>query len=335
MKLYIIGGIIGILLLIPVGAKAATDQGQLPTKWTYTREWVNTNLLTWRANAKLSLLVIYATDRASNIVTATNSGAIDKIPDLSNRYIAIETKINSILTSRNLANKSALVETIQTSTLNQQQILSEARQKLTDDTAKQSLATIQSSAVNQFKSVVSNVKGQDGVAEYANQVVATWRDPGKTVANEEVTRVYAPGTYEATTSSNNGVIIDGGQAKVSQGSNGDLKIEYAPGTGPSSVTANDGKKIWKIQQSNGTTIDSYSAASNVVAGGVSGNSGNVVVNTVSGGTTSGAAQTVVGGGPSSAPAGVKVEGGIPASNPAQTQTNTLNSTDQSSDQVVQ
>jgi hypothetical protein len=75
-------------------------------------------------------------------------------------------------------------------------------------------------------------------------------------------------------------------------------------------------KLWKIVQSDGTTIDSYQAATKVVIGQGTGVASNVVVNTVNGSTGT-AANVVVG---ESGNGGVTVVGGKQVVNTVQTQT---------------
>lgn len=67
------------------------------------------------------------------------------------------------------------------------------------------------------------------------------------------------------------------------------------------MTTDNGKKVWKIQMSDGSVVESYTAGSNVVIGQSSGTSSNVVVKTVAGGGTAGGeANVVVGDGSGSA-----------------------------------
>ena len=111
-------------------------------------------------------------------------------------------------------------------------------------------------------------------------MVIRWRDPENKVAQneEKATRVYADGT---SATGNNGVLIDGGQAKITD-ENGTIKIEYATGTGPQIVSGANTTTKWKIKQSDGTVIEDYSSANKVVIGQTSENSGNTVINTFEG-----------------------------------------------------
>jgi hypothetical protein len=286
---------------------AASSSQKLPNRLTYTWEWVNLHLFTWSTQGKVEKLDQYATKRSQDLATAVELGKTDKIADLSSRYETLSNEVNQIISRKNIKNKTALVEKVQTSAIEQQKTLTEVRQSLNDEGQKKEIASIQEQGVNQLKDNISTVINQDTANTFTNNIVSVWRDPQQNVSNEKATRVYAAGTESSGNTGNSGVIIDSGQAIINQDNSGNLKIEYAPGTGPDSVTTSDGQKVWKILMSDGTTVDSYTAGS-VVVGEASGTATNVIVNTVTGGTGN-QANVVVGGNTGSA--SVKVEGGLP------------------------
>ena len=330
-----------ILLLIIITffcvsvAYATDNSGKLPSNWTYAKEWINVNIFSLRNESKVKTLNRYANERANNIQTAATINQTDKIDDLVNRYENLATKANEILQKNNIKSKTDIIASLQDDIINQQRIISGVRQNVDNEIIKNELATAQQVVVNQTKKIIKDTIDTQSADEFGNQIVSVWRDPKSSVTDENATRVYAAGTT-ANGNVNDGVIIDGGQAKISQNNNGDLLIEYAPGTGPSSVTTSGGQKVWTIQMSDGSTVESYTSASSVVVGGSSGVSSNVIVNTTNG-TTSSTAQTVVGGG--SGQATVEVVGGkqviqtqatqmeqqSTVSDPNQTTTNTINS----------
>lgn len=283
-----------------------TESQNLPTRWNYAYEWVNLHLFTWKIESKVKVYDKYATERAQNIALAYNSSELDQVEPLSSRFVFCEKEISQILEQKNIANKIALLETVQNGTIERQRILSEVRVSLQNEEQKRITATLQEESVNNMKNTITAVRDKDAADKFSDKIVSAWRDPQNTIINDEKeTRVYAVGTTENGTV-DDGVIIDGGEAKISKDSGGNLKIEYAPGTGPSSVTADNGKKLWKIQMSDGSVVESYTSGGNVVIGQSTGVSSNIVVNTVAGGT-GGTASVVVGNNSSSA--GTVVVGG--------------------------
>lgn len=287
---------------------AADDTGdqKLPTRQNYAYEWINLHLFTWKAESKIKVYDKLATERAQNIALAYDSSKTDQVEPLSSRFVFCEKEISKIMEKKNIADKMALLETMQNGVIERQKILSEVRASLQNEEQKRIMATLQEESVNNMKNTITAVKDKDTADKFSEKIVSAWRDPKNTIVNDEKgTRVYAAGTSESGVI-DDGVIIDSGEAKISKDSGGNLKIEYAPGTGPSSVTTGEGKRVWKIQMSDGTVVESYTSGGNVVIGKSSGTASNIVVNTVAGGT-SGTANTVVGN--SSGSAGTVVIGG--------------------------
>jgi len=279
----VVASIFVIFTASPAYAEDSTNNQNLPTSWSYAKEWLNLNLFTWKAESKVKVYDKYATKRAQNIAFAYNSNKVDQVEELSNRFKVSETKMLQILEQNKIANKTSLLNIIQSNAIERQKILSEIRTNLQNEEQKKLTASLQEESVNNIKNTIAILEDKETADKFSQQIVSVWRDPIKTVADEKETRVYAVGTNEKGTI-DEGVIIDGGEAKITKDSGGNLKIEYAPGTGPSSVTSNDGKKLWKIQMSDGTIIESYTAGGNVVIGKSSGTASNIVVNTVAGGT---------------------------------------------------
>lgn len=279
-------------------ALAANGEVGFLTKVSYAKEWVNLNLFTWKAQSKIKLLDRYAINRADEIKTIANQNNSDALSNLVTRYSNLISKTSQII-QKNKNSQSALVDITKTDLIAQQKTLSEARQSATVEDDQKTIASAQEKAVNAIKQNINDFQDADSADKLTEQMVTVWRDPKGEIDtnNEKTTRVYAAGTSENGTI-DEGVIIDGGQAKIVNESN-QLKIEYAPGTGPNSVTGDNGKKMWKIVQSDGSVIESYTSGGNVVIGKSSGISSNVVVNTVAGGTSS-SANVVVGSGGGSA-----------------------------------
>lgn len=285
---------------------AANGKVDVSTRISYAKEWINLNVFTWKAQSKITLLGRYATNRAEEIKTIANQNNSDALSNLVTRYSTLIAKTSQII-QKNKNNQSALVDSTKTDLLAQQRILSEARQSVRVENDQQTIASAQEKAVNAIKQNINDFQNVDSANQFAEQMVTVWRDPKGEIdtGKEKTTRVYAAGTSESGTT-DEGVIIDGGQAKIVN-ENNQLKIEYASGTGPNSITGDNGKKMWKIVQSDGSVIESYTAGGNVVIGKSSGVSSNVVVNTVAGGTSStanvvgndgGSAGTVIVGGKS-------------------------------------
>lgn len=330
--------ILGILLFaVSAGGVcktyAADSSSSLPTQWTYSKEWINIHLLTWRNSSKVIVLDQYANVRANNIKSAADLNQTDKIAGLTGRYTNLSAKINQMLEQKGIADRATLVQTVSADTIKQQKIISLARQNVGDDNAKTLLASVQEQVVNQTKDMISSAVDENSANDFADNIVSAWRDPSGSVADEKATRVYAAGTV-ASTNVNDGVIIDNGEAKISQETGGGLKIEYAPGTGPSSATGGDGKKVWKIELSDGTSVGSYSVASPVVVGGSPSTASNVTVEnsvtaavnvapTVAGNNTGEAKVTIVGG--KAKVVSAPMESGGPATDPSTTPKNGLNS----------
>lgn len=338
MRKFFLVAVAGLVILTATPVLAAGSLNKLPTKLTYTKEWLNVNVFSWRSSSKIKTLDRYAFVRAANIETVKDQPS--QIAEYSRRYANLKTKENNLLEKKKLS--SDIVNLIQMNTLDQQRILSQVRQSLTDQNSKTALASLQEQVTNQIENTLASKVGGAAATDFKNNVVAAWRDPKGESTNEKGTRVYAVGTTADNNNINNGVIIDGGQAQITE-QNGQLKIEYAPGTGQNSVTTAKGEKIWKIVQSDGTTIDSYTAASQVVIGGNTGVTSNIVVKTVSDQSTATSAQNViagsngtaasvdvnnikvVGGLPVSQTGQVPMESGGPATDPGQTITNSTNS----------
>lgn len=334
-KIFII--LMSILIISSASPVLAADgQVKLPTRLTYTKEWLNYNLFTWKAQSKVNLADQYATNRANEIKTIVDQNNSSELANLISRYSGLIAKTSQII-QKNKNNSSSLISIVKSDLLLQQKILSEARQSALIESDQKTIASAQESAVNKIKQNITDIENSEAATSFADQIVSAWRDPNQdTKNNETATRVYAAGTSLQTEDINNGILIDGGQAKIID-ENNQLKIEYAPGTGPSSLTADNGKKLWKIQMSDGTVIDSYTAGGNVVIGKNSGTASNIVVNTVSGGTSSTAnimtgnssgtsGVTVVGGKSVVKTGQAGMESGGPAADPSQTIINSTNST---------
>ncbi|MBU0598638.1 hypothetical protein KKF61_06665 [Patescibacteria group bacterium] len=289
-----------------VNAVSSTEK--LPGKFTYAWEWADLHLFSWSAESKVEKLNEYATKRAENMATAVEIDKTEAIDDLSQRYSNLTETLNKTISEKEIKNKATIVETVQKDVLEQQRVLSGVRQNLTNESQKNTVANIQETAVNQLKNNIIVVNDETTAENFTNQVVNVWRDPDGIVTEEKATRVYAVGTESTDNTGNNKVIIDGGQAIINQDNSGDLLIEYAPGTGPNSVTTDSGQKICKIQLDNGTTVDSYTAGSNVVIGGTNGTASNVIVNTISD-VVSGQINVVVDN--KIEISNIKVEGGLP------------------------
>lgn len=334
MKKIFLFVIAGLMILSAAPALASDGQAQLPTKITYAKEWFVLNLFSWKQESKLKVLDRYASKRVANIQTASQNGADGNIQNLADRYLQINNREKNTIQRKNISVET--VDMVVQSELERQKILSIIRQETKSDSVKNKIVEVQESAVDNVKSVVEKSKNEEETNNFKDNVVASWRDPkGEIDSNEEKgTRVYAAGTSESGTV-DDGVIIDGGEAKIVI-EEGKLNIEYAPGTGPSSLTADNGKKLWKIQMSDGSVVESYSAGGNVVVGQSSGTASNIVVNTVAGGTSGtanvvvgdsgGSANTVIVGGKSVVKTEqATMESGGPAADPSQTPTNSLNS----------
>ncbi|MCL5410281.1 MAG: hypothetical protein M1324_00285 [Patescibacteria group bacterium] len=326
--------VIAVLIIFSAAPALASDeQAQLPTKLTYAKEWFVLNLFSWKYESKLKVLDRYASERVENIQAASQNGADGNIQNLADRYLQINDREKNTIQQKNISTET--INMVMQRELERQKILSIIRQETKSESVKNKIVEVQELAVNNVKSVVEKSKNEEEVKKFQNNIVASWRDPKEEIdiKEEKETRVYAAGTNESGTI-DEGVIIDGGEAKIVV-EKGKLNIEYAPGTGPSSLTNNNGKKLWKIQMSDGLVVESYSAGGNVVVGQSSGTASNIVVNTVAGGT-SGTANVVVGNGGNSANTVIvggksvkteqaSMESGGPAADPSQTPTNSLNS----------
>lgn len=332
MKKILVILIAGLMLFSAMPAQAADDQANLPTWFTYTKEWVVLNMFSWKTESKLTVLDRYATERVGNIKTASQNGADGDIAELADRYLRISEKEKNMVQEKNISAEK--INMVMERELERQRILSTIRQETQSESVKNKIVEVQERAVENARLVGEKVKNEEEVKDFQDKIVSSWRDPkGEINANEEkATRVYAAGTSENGTI-DDGIIIDGGEAKIVN-ENNQLKIEYAPGTGPSSVTTNSGMKLWKIVQSDGTTIESYQAATRVVIGQSTGVASNIVVNTVNGGTGT-TANVVVGSGGNGGVTivgGKKViktmqtgmESGGPVADPSRTTTNSLN-----------
>lgn len=287
-----------VFAVSPAFAEDVSTDQSLPTRWGYAYEWINLNLFTWKAESKVKVYDQYATERAQNIATAYNSDKADQVGQLSTRFKFCETEMNQIMEQSKIADKATLLLLLQKGAIERQKILSEVRASLQDEEQRKNTAALQEESVNNIKNTIASIEDKEAADKFSEQIVSTWRDPKNTINDEQETRVYAAGTSENGTI-DEGVIIDGGEAKISKDGDGNLKIEYAPGTGPSSITADNGKKLWKIQMSDGSIVESYTAGGNVVVGQSSGTASNIIVNTVAGGTSS-TANVVVGSGSGSA-----------------------------------
>jgi len=294
-KLFLI--VISVLILFSVSpALASGGQAKLPTRFTYAKEWLNLNLFSWKYESKLKVLDRYATERVANIQTASQNSADNDIQNLADRYLRISERESNIIQAKSIT--VGTIEMVMERELERQKALSIIRQETQLEGIKNKIVEVQERAVNNTKTAIEKTKNEEDAKNFQDNVVASWRDPKNTINDEKETRVYAAGTSESG-NIDDGVIIDGGEAKISKDNAGNLKIEYAPGTGPSSVTADNGKKVWKIQMSDGTVVDSYTAGGNVVIGQSLKTASNIVVNTVSDGTSN-TANVVVGNGSGSA-----------------------------------
>ncbi|MCX6809995.1 MAG: hypothetical protein NTZ65_04620 [Candidatus Berkelbacteria bacterium] len=303
MKKIILAVGILICFISASSAFAASGPNQLPTKITYAQEWLNLNIFTFETTSKIETLDRYAAERVSNIETVYTAKNFDQIGEYASKYADLKSKEFSLIDNKKVTGN--LLETVKTTTIEEQKKLSVVRDGLQDNNLKQSITKVQEDIVNKSKNVITNVENKDSASKFVDGVVTVWEDPQgtkgeATYANGttagEATHTYAAGT---TAGGINGVVVDGGQAKVVEGSNGEVKIIYAPGTGANSVTQDNGKKVWTVQGSNGTTTQSSSSASNVVQGGTTGTGTTVIEgsnsNTASG-TTGGQSTSNTGGG---------------------------------------
>ncbi|MCX6810453.1 MAG: hypothetical protein NTY30_01795 [Candidatus Berkelbacteria bacterium] len=304
MKKTLLILVASLVIFLATSALAANGQSKLPTQLTYAKEWINLNLLTWKSESKVKTLDNYATERVANIQTASQSSDDSGVSTMADRYLQLKDKETNIIKTKNIS--ADTINMVVSRELERQKTLSTIRQETKSETVKNQIVKAQEEAVSKTKSAILKKQQDTDVKEFENDIVGAWRDPDGTIdpSNEKNTRVYAAGT---TGEGINGVLIDSGEAKITQDS-GKLKIEYAPGTGPSSVTSDSGQKKWTIQQSNGTVVENYTSSGWVVVGQSTGVSSNVIVNTVAGGTSS-SAQSVTGS--SGGTAGVVIKGGNP------------------------
>jgi len=280
---------------------AASNSAKLPTRWSSWVESVNYNVFTWKSNSKVALLDKYASYRVEAIKTVVAENSADLTKQYADQYQNFKTKQFNLIKNKNLNQET--IQTAANNTIAQQKELSVLRQA-SNENIKKVIASVQEAVANDQKKILEQKTGEEKAGEFADQTVAAWRDPqNQTKGEEAATRIYASGT---SASGRDGVIIDGGEGKIVEGSNGELKIEYAPGTGPNSVTNTQGKAVWTIVQSDGSVVTSYQAAGPVVIGGTVGVAGNVIVGS-GGQSISGSAQQVTGG--SGGTGEQKIEGG--------------------------
>jgi len=295
--------IVGLMLFTAMPARAADDQANLPTWFSYSKEWVVLNLFAWKSESKLVVLDRYATERVENIESASKNGADENISELADRYLRISEREKNMVQEKNIS--EGKINMVMERELERQRILSMIRQETKSENVKNKIVEVQEKVVENAKLVAKKTKNEEDVKKFQDKIIVSWRDPKGEIneSEEKATRVYAAGTSENGTIDDN-IIIDGGEAKIVN-ENSQLKIEYAPGTGPSSVTTDSGMKLWKIVQSDGTVIESYQASTRVVVGQSTGVASNIVVNTVNGGNGT-SANVIVGSGGNS---GVTVVGG--------------------------
>lgn len=298
---WVVFAILCLSMALPV--QAATANG-LPSKTSYFIEKLNLSIFTFRTSSKIKTLDRYANERVNNIQTVYTAKEFAQIENFAGKYTDLKSTELSLIENEKIT--GGLLEAVKTATVEQQKTLSVVRDGLEDENIKQNITKVQEDIVNKSRGVISNVENKESADKFVDGVVTVWEDPqglkggatyaGGTTAGE-ATHAYATGTSAGGV---NGVVVDGGQAKVVQGSNGDVKIVYAPGTGPSSVTKDDGKKVWVVQGSDGSTTQSSSSTGNVVQGGGGTATENESGNTVVGGggqgsNNTGGGQNVVGG----------------------------------------
>lgn len=308
MKKIFIALAVGLIILCATPASAAGKQNNLPTRFTYAKEWVRVNILTWKADSKVKVLDNLATTRVENIMIANQNNSNFSV--YGDKLLQIKEKQNNIIQTKNISDDT--VNKIAAQELERQKTLSMIRQNAQSDDIRNKIVSIQEQVVNNTKSSIEKVSNKDTAEKFSEKIISTWRDPKNEIKDEKETRVYAAGTSENGTI-DEGIIIDGGEAKIDKDNAGNLKIEYAPGTGPSSTTTESNKKVWKIQMSDGSVVESYTSG-NVVVGQSNGTASNIVVNTVNGGTGT-SANVVVGSGGVS---GVTVVGGKSVVNTVET-----------------
>lgn len=279
---------------------AATSQPTFIDRLTYAKEWVDLNILSFSKEAKVKTLSRYSLEYAKKVETALNNNQTERTSQLLDHYQTLKNNQNQIIETANL--KDEVLQTAKDGLVQEQKVLSNVRQNVADDDTKKEIAGVQQSTTNQVKNVIDNTQGNQQAQDLVDEVVSVWRDPENQVTEEKATRVYAAGT---TASGNNGVVIDGGEAMIKEDQNNNVKIVYAAGTGPQSTTTESGQRVWKIQLSDGSTVDSYTSGSQVVIGGTEGVSGNVIVNTINGQQTSGPTTIVLTS--QNAPAGQTVQ----------------------------
>lgn len=307
--IFILILIISLVIVVPSTVMAATSSNKLPSRFTYAKEWLYLHVWTLKSDSKIGVLDQLISTRTENIKIAVETQKIDQIDNFAERYQNLKDRQNKIIENKSIPQTT--IDSVVENEINRQRILSQVRQEVAVESVKKEVAAIQEQAVSSTKDILE-IKDINQSKQFQEKIVDVWRDPNQTVAasDEKNTRIYVAGTTIENIKNQEvvGVVIDGGQAKIDIAPGGDLKIEYAPGTGPNSIVSDNGQRKWKIQQSDGTVIENYLAAGQVVVGQTSNTVGNVIVNTVAGGTTN-TPQTVVGGGDSSAVK--KVEGNNP------------------------
>lgn len=92
MKKLLITLILGLMVFSASPVLAATSQNELPTWLTYTTEWLNLNLLTWKSESKVKVLDNYATKRVKNIQVADQNGSDQNIAKLADQYLQIKER---------------------------------------------------------------------------------------------------------------------------------------------------------------------------------------------------------------------------------------------------
>lgn len=241
----------------------------IPTSRSYwlvkSKEWVKTNLLTFKKASKAKIYNGY-TDRRLSEVQYAASVKDNTAANISlNRFKAQKEKA---LMLAEKAGDDNVLNIIKNQTLEQQRAMTELQLGLdSDKELQENIVKVQKTVATQSKNVIEVVEGKNEAVTYDQQTWVVWRDPNADVNGNlpalPDTLEYAPGTSAGGTG---GTVYAGGAGQI-----------WAPGTtaGGTATNTTSGTVIEGGQS--GTATNSTSG--NVVSGGQE--------TTTQGGTTSG------------------------------------------------
>ena len=270
---------LGVALVLGTTAFAGTNavQTTIPGSAGFAvvkvREFINSNLMTFKKASKAELLDYYCDRRVNEMSYAQSISKSTAFDTSLNRY---QDQKNTALNLAKQADSDSLMNKVNQNTLAQQKQMTSLQLMEQDQTRKEKIVEVQKSVAAETQTATTVVQGQDQGDKISNEINNVWyaegTGAGDTATGGEAQNAPAGWTYAPGTSGSGegGTTYSGGEKKIEGGTSGTSSTTYSGGTGASNVVGGtSGTGGQTVEGSNpntasGTTGSGGTAATKVV-----------------------------------------------------------------------